>query len=194
MVAEAVTVGSVAEAAVSVTVRVATDEVAGGVYVVLPPLTVDVGETLPQGAGEHERVQLTPLFAESLVTVAANWPVVPTPNVAVVLESDTLMAGPTGFAGVGVPPPQPKFKTVKAPAMNAAITDALFLPTITDLRVHPFHYSCLILRALGFRVAVALVGHPLVVHPASESAEAHSPLQHLADVLGQNRSRPCNSG
>jgi len=38
--------------------------------VVAAPLAVVVGEILPQGAGEHDTLQLTPLWLGSLLTVA----------------------------------------------------------------------------------------------------------------------------
>ena len=46
------------------------------------PLAVVVGETVPHGAGEHDTVQVTPLLAGSLVTVAVNGAVVPAITVA----------------------------------------------------------------------------------------------------------------
>lgn len=41
------------------------------------PLDVELGETVPQDAAEHETVQVTPLFVESFVTVDVNCAVVP---------------------------------------------------------------------------------------------------------------------
>ena len=45
-------------------------------YVVATPLAVEVGETLPQGAGEQDTVQVTPFLLRSLPTVAVNCAVV----------------------------------------------------------------------------------------------------------------------
>ena len=44
--------------------------VEGAVYVVEPPLLVDVGETVPHGAAEQDTVQVTPPLLASLATVA----------------------------------------------------------------------------------------------------------------------------
>jgi hypothetical protein len=55
---------SATEVPVSVTVRSLAGE-AGGAYVVGAPLAVDVGETLPHAATEHDTLQVTPLLAES---------------------------------------------------------------------------------------------------------------------------------
>jgi hypothetical protein len=63
--------------------------------VVATPLAVVVGETVPHGVGEQDTVQVTPLFAESLVTVAVNCDVAPACTVAVlgVTETETVLAG-----------------------------------------------------------------------------------------------------
>jgi hypothetical protein len=53
--------------------------------VVAVPLAVDAGDTLPQGAAEHDSVHVTPLLARSLPTVAESCAVVP--------------AGTVGFGG-----------------------------------------------------------------------------------------------
>jgi hypothetical protein len=47
------------------------------------PLGEVVGETVPQSAPEQDNAQVTPLLAESLVTVAVNWAVVPAGTMAV---------------------------------------------------------------------------------------------------------------
>ena len=44
---------------------------------VAAPLAVAAGETVPHGDAEHDTVQVTPLFAESLVTVATSVACVP---------------------------------------------------------------------------------------------------------------------
>jgi hypothetical protein len=63
--------------------------------VVATPLGVAGGETVPHGVGEHDTVQVTPLFAESLVTVAVNCDVAPACTVSVlgVTETETVLAG-----------------------------------------------------------------------------------------------------
>ena len=55
------TAGSATEVATIVICTSADGGGAGGaVYVVAAPLAVAVGDTLPQGADEHDRLQLTP--------------------------------------------------------------------------------------------------------------------------------------
>lgn len=120
-------VESLTDAAVRVTVTWAVWE-AGGVNVVGCPLGVDVGDTLPHGGAEHDTVQLTPLLAESLVTVAVNCAVAPTSTVAEVLESETLIGG---GGGADAPPPQPKLMAAKTPVSSVAIADARFSRRIT---------------------------------------------------------------
>jgi hypothetical protein len=81
--------------AVTTTDKSPAGRVPGAVYVVATPLAVAVGETVPHGAAEHDTVQVTPLFVESLATVAVNWAVVPAWTVAVggVTETETGVAG-----------------------------------------------------------------------------------------------------
>ena len=70
------------ELATEVAVTVTGKSLGGGpgaVYMVAAPLAVEVGETLPQGEGEQDTVQLTPLLLESPATVAVNC-VVPVPG------------------------------------------------------------------------------------------------------------------
>ena len=55
-----------------VTARSLGGGVEGAVYVVEPPLIVDVGETFPHGAAEQDTVQVTPLLLASFATVAVN--------------------------------------------------------------------------------------------------------------------------
>ena len=55
------TAGSATEVAVTVMATSVGGGAAGAVYVVAAPLAVAVGDTLPQGADEHDRLQLTPL-------------------------------------------------------------------------------------------------------------------------------------
>ena len=57
------------------------------------PLAVDVGDTEPQGGVEHDTVHVTPMFAESLVTVAINCCVPPACTVAEGGDTVTLTGG-----------------------------------------------------------------------------------------------------
>lgn len=72
------------------------------------PLGVAVGETVPHAVAEQETVQLTPLLAESLRTVAVNCAVEPASTVAAVWERETLMRRGDVLAK---PPPHPVEKT-----------------------------------------------------------------------------------
>jgi hypothetical protein len=69
---EVVTAALLTDVAVRVTSRSKPAGVGGAVYVVGPPLAVLVDETVPQGAAEHDNVQVTPPFAGSLTIVAVN--------------------------------------------------------------------------------------------------------------------------
>ena len=89
IVVEADLVGSAAEVAVIVTVRLLAG-VAGAVYVTGAPLAVDGGEKLPHAPPEQDMLQMTPLAAESLATVAVNCAV--PPACTVVLVAERLMA------------------------------------------------------------------------------------------------------
>lgn len=71
------------------------------------PVFVVVGEMLPHPDAVHETVQVTPLFAESFVTVAVNDAVVLSSIVWVLTLRLTLMTG----GGVLLPPLQPISKT-----------------------------------------------------------------------------------
>ncbi len=84
--------GLATEVAVSVTVK-SLAGVLGAVYVVGVPLGVEVGKTVPHDVTEHETVQVTPLFAESLVTVAVNCAVAPAASVAVFGATETVIPG-----------------------------------------------------------------------------------------------------
>jgi hypothetical protein len=53
-----------------------------------------MGETVPHDAAEHDTVQVTPLLAGSLATVAVNFAVAPACSVAVLGETETAI--PTG--------------------------------------------------------------------------------------------------
>jgi len=69
-VAEAAVEPAATAVAVILTSRLLVNALAGAVYVAATPLAVAVGETDPHGAAEHDTVQVTPLLAESLLTVA----------------------------------------------------------------------------------------------------------------------------
>jgi hypothetical protein len=91
-VAEDDFVVSVADVAVTFTVR----SLGGGwgaVYVVATALAVDVGETVPQGAGEQDTLQVTPPLVRSLPTVAVNCWVVFASTVGDCGSVSTVMAG-----------------------------------------------------------------------------------------------------
>jgi hypothetical protein len=80
------------------------------------PLGVVVGETVPHCAVEHDTLQVIPLFAASLVTVAVNCPVAPASTVAAAAETATLM-------GSGVEePPHPQLPTATATAISILIS------------------------------------------------------------------------
>ena len=70
-----------------------------------------MGKTVPHIVAEHDTVQMTPLFAKSLVTVAVTCVVAPACTVVVPAETETMIGG----AGVElVPPlPQPKLLTMR---------------------------------------------------------------------------------
>jgi len=150
IVTEADFVASATDAAVSVTVRLLASEL-GGVYVVVAPLAVEFGETLPHGAAEQETVHVTPTFAESFMTIAANCAVAPSSTVALVSESEILMAPlppepePPPLAALLVPilPPalHPEItaansKTKTIPASDEHFLSAMAFPLIPALRVH----------------------------------------------------------
>jgi len=61
--------------------------------VVATPLAVVAGETAPHGAAEQATVQVTPLFAESLATVAVNSAVAPACTAAVLGVTETVTLG-----------------------------------------------------------------------------------------------------
>jgi hypothetical protein len=77
--------------------------------VVVLPLAVAVGETVPQGGAEHDTIQVTPFAAESLATVAVSWSVAPGCTVAAL--GDSVMVTGSSLSPV---PPQPAMAIVKA--------------------------------------------------------------------------------
>jgi hypothetical protein len=105
--------------------------------VVATPLAVALGETAPHGVGEHDTVQVTPLFAGSLVTVAVTCVVAPACTVVVPAETETLIAG----GGVElVPPPHPKLLTTRTRTTSNSwipTNEMRFSGDITSLSVRP---------------------------------------------------------
>jgi hypothetical protein len=90
-------VESETDVAVTATVK-SVDGSPGAVYVIATPLAVEVGETLPQGDGEHETVHVTPLLLGSLPTVAVNCCVVPASTVALWGSMPTVIANTVTIA------------------------------------------------------------------------------------------------
>jgi hypothetical protein len=95
MVAEAAAEALATEVAVMVTVKLAAGGVVGAVKVVATPLAVALGETVPHVAAEHDTDHITPLFAESFVTVAVNCAVAPACTVAVLGVTETAIPAGT---------------------------------------------------------------------------------------------------
>jgi hypothetical protein len=89
--AEADAMVLVTEVAVRVTCKSLSGGVVGAVYLLGAPLAVAVGESMPQGAAEHDTAQVTPWFAGSLLTVAVNCAVVPAVTVAGVGATETVI-------------------------------------------------------------------------------------------------------
>ena len=122
--AEAVSAGSATEAATTATVALLTGGVRGAEYVVDTPLGVVAGDTVPHGAVAHDTDHLTPLFVESLLTVAVKFVVAPAWTVAAVWESATLTGGGGGPLLPLLPPPPPQAtRQTKAPAANGFTGD-----------------------------------------------------------------------
>ena len=84
-------VESLAEVAVSVTLRSFAGGVGGAAYVAGIPLRVEVGETAPHEAAAQVRVQFTPALLGSPCTSAKNCIVAPTCTVSTASATDTLM-------------------------------------------------------------------------------------------------------
>src|SRR5258708_5670775 len=133
MVVLAVLVVSATEVAVSVTFKSLADEVVGAVNVTAAPLPVAVGETEPHGVAEHDTIHVTPLPAESLLTVAVNCAVAPGCTVAVACDSVTLTVGGGGGGGtLAEPPPHPELLTATTRAISIAISERPFSETLAD--------------------------------------------------------------
>ena len=77
-VAEEDFVVSVTEVAVTVTARLLAGGAPGAAYVILSPLGVEVGDTVPHCVAEQLTVQFTPALAGSKLTDALNCVVPPT--------------------------------------------------------------------------------------------------------------------
>ena len=60
---------------------------------VATPLAVPAGETVPHGAEGQDTDQLTPIFVESLLTVAVICVVPPACRFVITAETDTLIGG-----------------------------------------------------------------------------------------------------
>jgi hypothetical protein len=104
MLTEAAAKELVSEVAVNVTARSLAGGLLGAVYVVGEPLGVTVGDTVPQGEVEQERVQVTPLLLASLARVAVNGAVAPASRVAesgamVTATDGTVMVAEAFFVG-----------------------------------------------------------------------------------------------
>jgi hypothetical protein len=99
--------------------------------VVDTPLSVEVGETLPQGAAEQETVQVTPFPAVSFRTLAVNCAVVPDWTVTEMGETETEMGGAED------PPPQPELLA----AINARNGIATSRVRLFEIMVDPLHSS-----------------------------------------------------
>jgi len=153
---------SAADVAVTVTAESLIGGVLGAVYVVTAPLAVDLGDSEPQGGVGHDSVQVTPLFAESLDTVALICCVPLACIVADAGETATLMGG-GGAEGLL---PQPTMPIVKAATKKICGNDTRW-KDMTDLHV-------LVLPAFSFpnwkRQRGAAKHSPLPESPQSGSS------------------------
>ena len=123
---EADLVLSATEVAVTVTDRFADTE-PGAVYVVAAPLAVAAGATVPQGAVEHDTVQVTPLFEESLATVAVKLTVCPSSTLCdVVGETLTEIGGVADWLLA-----QPKLLAARNIVLKIASSEIRFFDLIT---------------------------------------------------------------
>ena len=117
IVVAAVFVPSATEVAVTVTVA-GVGTALGAEYVTGAPLALLDGDTVPQAAPLQpapDTIQLTPLFAESFVTVAVSACVCPTCTVIVAGATLTAMAA---AGGVGLPPDELGETVPAQPEMN----------------------------------------------------------------------------
>jgi hypothetical protein len=98
-------------------VRLPVNALAGAVYVATTPLAVAAGETDPQGAAGHDTVQMTPLLAESLVTVAVTCTAPPACTVVGFSATETVM-GNWSLTRLELLPPQPATAIVRTRSSN----------------------------------------------------------------------------
>ena len=92
--AEAEIVALLTPVAVRVTVKSVSGGAVGALYVVVAPLLVATGETVPQGAVAQDTVQVTPPLAGSLTTVAEICVVVPAGTVELPLRATEIAIPP----------------------------------------------------------------------------------------------------
>jgi len=87
--------------------------------VVAAPLDVAVGETVPHGVAGQVTVQVTPLFAESLETVAVICAVAPACTEVGLAMTETVI-GRTVMEVAPVPPPHPELFNATSRAISVA--------------------------------------------------------------------------
>jgi hypothetical protein len=127
MVAEPDLVGSVTQAAVSVTFRLLTGGATGAVYVADKG---PVGETLPHKAAEQVTVQFTLvvlLVSPCMLTSAKNCIVAPTCTTAVALDTETVMPD------CGRPLPHPMWLTARTTESSIPENDMRFFDHMANL-------------------------------------------------------------
>lgn len=113
-VAEADAALAVTEVALILTIRLLVNALVGAVYVAATPLAVAAGETDPHGAAEHDTVQVTPLFDESLMTVAVTCTEPPAGTVDGSSATETVTGTCISLVVLLLPlPPQPATATVR---------------------------------------------------------------------------------
>jgi len=106
--------------------------------VVALPLAVVVGETPPQADCEHDTVQVTPLLAESLATVAVKFAVWPGSTLCGADGETLTEIGGGGGGGGAIAVPQPELLTAITSAISIAMIDAKFFDFMTaSSRPHP---------------------------------------------------------
>jgi hypothetical protein len=135
--------------------------------VVATPLAVAVGKIVPQGAERQDNDQRTPIFAESLVTVAVNCVVLPACRFVVTAETETLIGGGGVIIVLG-PAPHPKLPTARTTRLTIAATDTRFLEFISvslSLSRNQFAWLHALLRTdtlYGSTTHVYFPAHPYV--------------------------------
>ena len=102
------------------------------------PLGVVVGETVPHCSAEQDTLQVTPLFAASLATVAVNCPVAPASTVAAAVETETLMCG----GGWLEEPPHPELPAATTTAISIAVSGIRFFEVIANLSFGLCEHLC----------------------------------------------------